>query len=149
MRSQQRFLPHIRPNLSRSVFRQGDALVELALVLPVLALMFWGVLGLMERGRTASLATWAAFACAAQASQTPDPGQGRLQGEAAARAILGRRLVDVTVQHDGKWSGRVVCTVIARPTLWIPSLSGLGRDVRVRQETYVEGWKSDWRGGGP
>ncbi len=123
----------------------GDALVELALVLPLLALMFWGVLGLVERGRTASLASWAAFACAAQASQTPDPGQGTVQGAAAARAILGRRLVDVTVQHDGGWSGRVVCTVLARPTLFIPSLPTLGGDVRVRQETYVERWKSDWR----
>ncbi|HXF68956.1 MAG TPA: hypothetical protein VNK89_04045 [Thermoflexus sp.] len=149
MHSGSRLLSHASHNIGLRVFQQGDALVELALVLPVLALMFWGVLGLMERGRTASLATWAAFACAAQASQTPDPGQGRLQGETAARAILGRRLVDVTVQHDGKWGGRVVCTVIARPTLWIPSLSGLGRDVRVRQETYVEGWKSDWRGWGP
>lgn len=124
---------------------RGNALVELALVLPVLALMFWGVLGLMERGRTANLASWAAFACASQASQTPDPGQGRAQGAAAARAILGRRLVDVTVQHDGGWGGRVICIVLARPTLWIPSLPGLGRDVRVRQETYVERWKSDWR----
>ncbi|GBD09127.1 hypothetical protein HRbin22_01374 [Candidatus Thermoflexus japonica] len=124
---------------------RGDALVELALALPVLALMFWGVLGLMERGRTANLATWAAYACAAQASQTPDSGQGQAQGAAAARAVLGRRLVDVTVQHDGRWGGRVVCTVIARPILFIPSLPALGMDVRVRQETYVERWKSDWR----
>ncbi|MDW8186318.1 MAG: hypothetical protein RMM07_13815 [Anaerolineae bacterium] len=125
--------------------RRGEALTELALILPVLALMFWGVLGLMERGRTANMAVWAAFACASQASQTPNPGQGLRQGEEAARAILGRRLVDVTVQHDGGWGGRVVCTVSARPTLFIPSLPGLGRDVRVRQETYVERWKSDWR----
>ncbi|WP_376789131.1 hypothetical protein [Thermoflexus sp.] len=124
---------------------RGEALTELALVLPVLALMFWGVLGLMERGRTASLAVWAAYACAAQASQTPDEAQGLHQGEAAARAVLGRRLVDVTVQHDGAWGGRVVCTVIARPTLFVPALPFLGRDVRVRQETYVERWKSDWR----
>lgn len=124
---------------------RGDALVELALVLPLLALMFWGVLGLVERGRTAGLASWAAFACAAQASQTPDPGQGTFQGAAAARAILGRRLVDVTVQHSGGWNGRVVCIVQARPTLFIPSMPTLGGDMRVRQETYVEHWKSDWR----
>jgi hypothetical protein len=99
----------------------------------------------MERGRTANLAVWAAYACAAQASQTPDGAQGLRQGEAAARAVLGRRLVDVTVQHDGVWGGRVVCAVIARPTLFVPSLPFLGRDVRVRQETYVERWKSDWR----
>lgn len=124
---------------------RGEALLELALALPALAVMFLGVLGLMERGRTANLAVWAAYACAAQASQTPDPGQGLRQGEAAARAVLGRRLVDVTVQHDGGWGGRVVCTVIARPTLLLPALPSLGRDVRVRQETYVEHWKSDWR----
>ncbi len=124
---------------------RGDALVELALVLPLLALMFWGVLGLVERGRTTSLASWAAFACAAQASQTPDPGQGTVQGTAAARAILGRRLVDVTVQHEGGWNRRVVCIVRARPTLFIPYMPTLGGDVRVRQETYVERWKSDWR----
>ncbi|WP_448592638.1 hypothetical protein [Thermoflexus hugenholtzii] len=125
--------------------RRGEALLELALVLPVLALMFWGILGLMERGRTADLAVWAAYACAAQAAQTPDGAQGLRQGEAAARAVLGRRLVDVTVQHDGVWGGRVVCTVIARPTLFVLSLPFLGRDVHVRQETYVERWKSDWR----
>ncbi|WP_322800245.1 hypothetical protein [Thermoflexus sp.] len=124
---------------------RGEALTELALALPVLALMFWGVLGLMERGRTAALAVWAAYACASQASQTPDAAQGLRQGEAAARAVLGRRLVDVTVQHEGTWGGRVVCTVIARPTLFVPALPFLGRDVRVRQETYVERWKSDWR----
>ncbi len=138
--------PENRSEAAREMRRnRGEALTELALALPVLALMFWGVLGLMERGRTANLAVWAAFACAAQASQTPDPGQGLVQGAAAARAILGRRLVDVTVQHDGRWGGRVVCTVLARPTLWIPSLPGLGWDVRVWQETYVERWKSDWR----
>jgi len=129
----------------RGSVRRGEVLLELALALPVLALMFWGILGLMERGRTADLAVWAAYACAAQASQTPDGAQGLRQGEAAARAVLGRRLVDVTVQHDGVWGGQVVCTVIARPILFVPSLPFLGRDVRVRQETYVERWKSSWQ----
>ncbi len=131
--------------MRRAEWMRGEALTELALALPVLTLMFWGMLSLMERGRTANLAVWAAYACASQASQTPDPGQGQAQGAAAAQAVLGRRLVDVTVQHDGRWGGRVVCTVIARPALFVPSLPSLGWDVRVRQETYVERWKSDWR----
>jgi len=87
--------------MGRGSVRRGEALLELALALPVLALMFWGILGLMERGRTANLAVWAAYACAAQASQTPDGAQGLRQGEAAARAVLGRRLVDVTVGSAG------------------------------------------------
>lgn len=125
--------------------QRGNAIMELALILPILALMFWGILGLMERGRTASMAVWAAYACASQASQTPDPGQGLRQGEGAARAILGRRLVNITVQHDGRWGGRVICTIIARPVLFVPGLPWLGSDVRVRQSTFVERWKSDWR----
>lgn len=122
---------------------RGQAAVELALLLPVVALLLLAVLQVSLLGRDAILVAHASREAARAAATDPDP---RAAATAAARASgLDEGRLDVTVTGRGGPGSRVRVEVAYRAPTGVPLVGALvdDRTITVANTMRVEGASSE------
>lgn len=109
---------------------RGQAAVELALALPLLALLALAVLQVALVARDQVLVTHAAREAAREAAVAGDPGAARRGALAGARLEPGRLGVDTAGRADA--GSRVTVTLTYRSPTDVPVVGRLVGDVRLR-----------------
>ncbi len=148
--------PHFR-GLYQARRQDGQALMELALVLTLLMIMIGGVMALGPLTYVRIAVDTASYDCATAAGRSLKPARGAYQGTLAAQETLdgfglldpGRAAISVTAQ--GSWSrgSEVLCTVSYAVPLGQFPLATLitGETVRTVSSTAlgrIETFKASW-----
>lgn len=133
--------------------QRGQAIMGVAIILPVLALILGAAVALGPLLHIHIVTQQAAYDCAIAAAQSLDAAQGYTQGLYAAQASFrsfnlrpGR--ADISVRGDWKRNGMVVCEVVYRvPTEAFPFHAVLSPPSTVRYTISVppHAFKSIWR----
>jgi Flp pilus assembly protein TadG len=132
---------------------RGSATLEMALVVPLAALLLSAVLLLGPYVHIGIATRQAAYDCAAAAAQSLDAGQGYAQGLAAAQASFAAfRLsaANASFALDGAWErdGSVACRVsYAVPSGAFPMkiVIDLPETVNASVHLPMQAFKSEWR----
>jgi Flp pilus assembly protein TadG len=143
----------MKNSLSYPRKERGSATLEMALVVPLAALLLSAVLLLGPYVHIGIATRQAAYDCAASAAQSLDAGQGYAQGLAAAQASFAAfRLsaANASFALDGAWErgGAVVCTVsYTVPVGAFPMqiVIDLPETVSATVTLPVQAFKSEWR----
>jgi Flp pilus assembly protein TadG len=135
-----------------SIRERGTAVMELAAILPFMALLLSAVVAFGPFVHMRIAAQQAAYDCAFSAAQSLDPGQGFLQGMLTGQQSFrsfGLKSANATVLVRGSWGrgGQVTCTVTylvpaAFPFKKIVHMPG---SVQASVTLPVQQWKSEWR----
>lgn len=131
----------------------GQAILELAIVLPILALILGGVIALGPLVYMHIATQQAAYDCAIAAAQSLDPVQGYTQGLYAAQASFGAFNLNpgragISVRGDWERNGMVACEIIYDvPTEAFPFHAVLSPPAAVQYSVAVppHAFKSVWR----
>lgn len=134
-------------------FQRGQAILELAIVLPILALILGGVIGLGPLIYMHIATQQAAYDCAIAAAQSLDSVQGYTQGLFAAEASFGAFNLNagragISVRGDWERNGMVACEIIYDvPTEAFPFHAVLSPPAAVQYSVAVppHAFKSVWR----
>jgi Flp pilus assembly protein TadG len=137
---------HCRPE-------RGQSILELAIVLPILALLLGAVIALGPLVYMNIATQQASYDCAIAAAQSLDAAQGYAQGLYAAQASFGAfnltpARADISVRGDWERNGMVVCEIAYRvPTGAFPFHAVLSPPSEVRYSVSVplHAFKSEWR----
>lgn len=129
--------------------RRGQAIYEMAALLPFFLVIFSGVLYIGPLIFLRVAADTAAYNCASHAGRTLNPVRGYLQGTIAARETLHKAGIrSATVSVVGSWSRGepIVCVVEIgyEPLTRLASWTGGNLTIRATAITYVETFKSRW-----
>jgi Flp pilus assembly protein TadG len=133
--------------------RKGQAILELAIVLPILAVLLAAVIALGPLIYMHIATQQASFDCAVAAAQSLDESQGYMQGIYAAQASFGSFNVNpgrANISVRGNWdrNGMVVCEIAySVPTGAFPFHAVLSPPSVVRYSTSLPThvYKSEWR----
>ena len=131
----------------------GQAILELAIVLPILALLLGAVIALGPLVYMHIAVQQASYDCAIAAAQSLDGGQGYAQGLYAAQASFGAFNLnpgrsDVSVRGNWERNGMVVCEIVYRvPTGAFPfhAVLSLPPEVHYSVSLPLHAFKSEWR----
>ncbi len=137
----------------RGAPQRGQAVLELAIVLPILALLLGAVTALGPLVYMHIATQQASYDCAIAAAQSLDEAQGYFQGLYAAQASFGTfnlnpGRADISVRGNWDRNGMVVCEVIySVPTEAFPFHAVLSPPSVVRYSVSVppHAFKSIWR----
>jgi uncharacterized membrane protein len=131
----------------------GQSILELAIVLPILALLLGVVIALGPLVYMNLATQQASYDCAIAAAQSLDAAQGYAQGLYAAQASFsafnltpGR--ADISVRGDWERNGMVVCEIAYRvPTGAFPFHAVISPPSEVRYSVSLppHAFKSEWR----
>ncbi len=132
---------------------EGQAILELAIVLPILALILGGVIALGPLIYMHIATQQAAYDCAISAAQSLDAVQGYTQGVFAAEASFGAFNLNpgragISVRGDWERDGMVACEIIYDvPTEAFPFHAVLSPPAAVQYSVAVppHAFKSVWR----
>jgi Flp pilus assembly protein TadG len=132
---------------------RGSATLEMAVVVPLAALLLSAVLLLGPYVHIGIAVRQAAYDCAAAAAQSLDAGQGYTQGLAAAQASFGAfRLsaANVSFALEGRWErgGMVSCTsdyTVPVGAFPMRRVIDLPETVSATVALPVQAFKSEWR----
>ena len=137
---------HYRPE-------KGQSILELAIVLPILALLLGAVIALGPLVYMHIATQQASYDCAIAAAQSLDAAQGYAQGLYAAQASFGAfnltpARADISVRGDWERNGMIVCEIAYRvPTGAFPfhAVISLPSEVRYSVSLPPHAFKSEWR----
>jgi len=139
--------------LRRCKPESGQSILELAIVLPILALLLGAVIALGPLVYMNLATQQASYDCAIAAAQSLDASQGYAQGLYAAQASFsafnltpGR--ADISVRGDWERNGMVVCEIAYRvPTGAFPFHAVISPPSEVRYSVSLppHAFKSEWR----
>ncbi len=139
--------------LRRSVHERGQSILELAIVLPILALLLGAIIALGPLVYMNLATQQASYDCAIAAAQSLDAAQGYAQGLYAAQASFsafnltpGR--ADISVRGDWERNGMVVCEIAYQvPTGAFPFHAVISPPSEVRYSVSLppHAFKSEWR----
>jgi hypothetical protein len=132
---------------------KAQAILELAIVLPILAVILAAVVALGPLVYMHIATQQASFDCAVAAAQSLDESQGYMQGIYAAQASFGSFNVnpgraDISVRGNWDRNGMVVCEIaFSVPTGAFPFHAVLSPPSVVRYSTSLPThvYKSKWR----
>ncbi len=137
----------------RCLLERGQSILELAIVLPILAMLLGAVIALGPLVYMNLATQQASYDCAFAAAQSLDAAQGYAQGLYAAQASFsafnltpGR--ADISVRGDWERNGMVVCEIAYRvPTGAFPFHAVLSPPSEVRYSVSLppHAFKSEWR----
>ena len=133
--------------------QQGQAILELAIVLPILALLLGAVIALGPLVYMHIATQQASYDCAIAAAQSLDAAQGYAQGLYAAQASFGAfnltpARADISVRGDWERNGMIVCEIAYRvPTGAFPFHAVISPPSEVRYSVSLppHAFKSEWR----
>jgi hypothetical protein len=148
---------HLRKHTHRRVlkkFEQGDSVLELAAVLPMMLLIVAFILLIAPYPRVIIATNQASYDCAMSAAQSLDLAQGYTQGVVVASQSFDAFDLDwenASIQVFGDWSrgGQVGCTVAYRMPLGaFPLVQVANVPDTVEHTTVVPAqyYKSEWTG---
>ncbi len=141
---------------SRVTFENGQALVELALVLPLFLLLIAGAMWFGPQAYAKLASDTMSYDCATAASQSLDAALGAKQGRVAAYETergfrIPRANVDITVIPPARWDrGQPVACVVGVRVYGggLPLVSAFfptPQRVTSRTQLLIEIYKSRWR----
>ena len=141
---------------SRSTFENGQALVELALVLPLFLLLIGGAMWFGPQAYAKLASDTISYDCATAASQSLDAALGVKQGRVAAYETgrgfrIPRANVDIAVIPPARWDrGLPVSCVVGVKAFGggLPLVSAFfptPQRVTSRTQLLIEIYKSRWR----
>ena len=141
----------MKPKRIHQRSERGQAAIEMAIVLPFLAIVLIGVLMLGPWLIAQMAITIAANDCATAASQTLSAEQGRFQGISAANSTLAayrlRNTADIVIAGTWERGSPVICTI----GYTVAGVDGLARvislDPRIVYSVALpaQAFKSVWR----
>ena len=114
---------------------RGQATVELALVLPLIAMLLLALVQAVIVARDQILVTHAAREAARAAAVDPDPGAARRAARDAGPLVAGR--LDVAVHERGPVGGRVRVEVRYGEPARLPVVGRLLGDLTLRSEATM------------
>lgn len=131
----------------------GQAILELAIVLPIMAMLLGAVIALGPLIYMNIATQQASYDCALAAAQSLDAAQGYTQGLYAAQSSFGGfnlkpGRADISVRGDWDRNGMVICEIIySVPTEAFPFHAVLSPPSTVRYSVSVppHAFKSVWR----
>lgn len=137
---------------SKAALERGDALLEMALVVPVMLLIVAFILLVGPYIRVSIAADQASYDCAMAAAQSLNASQGYTQGYVTALKSfdsfdLGSSAVEVAISGSWERGGQVICTVsYTMPLGAFPMLQVLAIPESVSDMTIlpVQLFKSEW-----
>ena len=137
----------------RHALESGQAILELAIVLPIMALLLGAVIALGPLVYMHIATQQASYDCAIAAAQSLDAAQGYAQGLYAAQASFGAfnlnpGRADISVRGDWERNGMVVCEIVySVPTEAFPFHAVLSPPSVVRYSVSLppHAFKSEWR----
>ena len=143
----------MKPNIFTAKSERGTATLEIAVILPLAAILLSAVLTLGPYIHIGIAARQAAYDCAIAASQSLDAGQGYFQGVTAAEGSFAAfRLSAARAGYSlsGVWErgGVVACTVSYQVPLGAAPLKlvvSLPETVSATVRLPVQVFKSEWR----
>jgi Flp pilus assembly protein TadG len=132
---------------------RGSAVLEMAVILPLAAILLSGILTLGPYVHIGIAVRQAAYDCAVSAAQSLDPAQGYYQGlEAAQESFSAFRLNHANASFSlyGSWerSGSVACSVsYSVPTSDFPMkrVVNMPETISASVQLPVQTFKSEWR----
>ena len=132
---------------------RGQSILELAIVLPILALLLGAVIALGPLVYMHIATQQASYDCAVAAAQSLDAAQGYAQGLYAAQASFGAfnltpARADISVRGDWERNGMIVCEIAYRvPTGAFPFHAVISPPSEVRYSVSLppHAFKSEWR----
>lgn len=132
--------------------QRGQAILELAIVLPIMALLLGAVIALGPLVYMHIATQQASFDCAIAAAQSLDAAQGYTQGLYAAQASFGAfnlnpGRADISVRGNWERNGMVVCEIIYRvPSEAFPFHAVLSPPSIVQYSVSLppHAFKSEW-----
>ncbi len=141
---------------SRVTFENGQALVELALVLPLFLLLIAGAMWFGPQAYAKLASDTMSYDCATAASQSLDAALGVKQGRVAAYETgsgfrIPRANVDITVVPPARWDrGQPVACVVGVKVYGggLPLVSAFfptPQRVTSRTQLLIEIYKSRWK----
>lgn len=134
-------------------YEKGSAVLEMAVILPLAAILLSAVLMMGPYVHIGIAARQAAYDCAVSAAQSLDETQGYFQGLAAAQASFAAFRLNpggAGYSLSGVWErgGAVACTVSYRVPVGAFPLKvvvNLPETVSARVRLPVQAFKSEWR----
>jgi hypothetical protein len=131
----------------------GQSILEMAIVLPIMALLLGAVIALGPLVYMNLATQQASYDCAIAAAQSLDAAQGYAQGLYAAQASfsafnLAPGRADISVRGDWERNGIVVCEIAYRvPTGAFPFHAVISPPSEVRYSVSLppHAFKSEWR----